>query len=242
MSDSPEGPGWWQASDGKWYPPEQAPGYQQPGAAPAGGAGGTDIGSVFTFAWNKFIQNIGEWIILWLIMVGAFVLYIILSIVIAVGGAAGGFSLRFNFVGIIVGLLWGALFGVILVAIAKAANMAALGQKVDVGAAFKLTGNNIIAGAVFGLIFGVLYSFCSIFGIAAFLLLGFVPVISAMDDKGADALSEAFNLATKNPAEGLLWNLIFGLLVVFLYAIGTPIGLLGGVYLVKSYRGEAVAP
>jgi len=26
MSDVSQGPGWWQASDGKWYPPEQAPG------------------------------------------------------------------------------------------------------------------------------------------------------------------------------------------------------------------------
>ena len=39
MSDYPEGPGWWQASDQKWYPPESFPGdapAQQPppGAAP----------------------------------------------------------------------------------------------------------------------------------------------------------------------------------------------------------------
>jgi len=32
MSDSSQGPGWWQASDGKWYPPEQAPGAQSGGA------------------------------------------------------------------------------------------------------------------------------------------------------------------------------------------------------------------
>src|SRR5688572_2115663 len=25
MSEQSQGPGWWQASDGKWYPPEQAP-------------------------------------------------------------------------------------------------------------------------------------------------------------------------------------------------------------------------
>ncbi len=39
MSDVPQGPGWWQASDGRWYPPEQFPGagaspqsaYPQPG-------------------------------------------------------------------------------------------------------------------------------------------------------------------------------------------------------------------
>ena len=35
MSDFSQGPGWWQASDGKWYPPEQAPG-GAPGGGPAG--------------------------------------------------------------------------------------------------------------------------------------------------------------------------------------------------------------
>lgn len=35
MSDAPQGPGWWQASDMKWYPPEAAPGAQPP-AAPQG--------------------------------------------------------------------------------------------------------------------------------------------------------------------------------------------------------------
>lgn len=30
MSDVSQGPGWWQASDGKWYPPHQQPGYQPP--------------------------------------------------------------------------------------------------------------------------------------------------------------------------------------------------------------------
>ena len=36
MSDVPQGPGWWQASDGKWYSPQQAPGYAPPGYAPPG--------------------------------------------------------------------------------------------------------------------------------------------------------------------------------------------------------------
>ena len=30
MSDVSEGPGWWQASDGKWYRPEQHPNYLPP--------------------------------------------------------------------------------------------------------------------------------------------------------------------------------------------------------------------
>jgi len=34
MSDVSQGPGWWQASDGKWYAPEQAPGYVPPPPPP----------------------------------------------------------------------------------------------------------------------------------------------------------------------------------------------------------------
>lgn len=35
MSSYGEGPGWWQASDGKWYPPQAAPAYQTyPGPPP----------------------------------------------------------------------------------------------------------------------------------------------------------------------------------------------------------------
>lgn len=49
MREQAEGPGWWQASDGKWYPPDQspAPGWWQasdgkwypPDQAPAAGGG-----------------------------------------------------------------------------------------------------------------------------------------------------------------------------------------------------------
>lgn len=41
MSDVPQGPGWWQASDGRWYPPAQFPagppagfGHPMPGMGP----------------------------------------------------------------------------------------------------------------------------------------------------------------------------------------------------------------
>ena len=30
VSEGAQGPGWWQASDGRWYPPEQHPQYQAP--------------------------------------------------------------------------------------------------------------------------------------------------------------------------------------------------------------------
>jgi hypothetical protein len=34
MSDTQQGPGWWQASDGKWYPPETHPSRQAPASMP----------------------------------------------------------------------------------------------------------------------------------------------------------------------------------------------------------------
>jgi hypothetical protein len=35
MTDRPQGPGWWQASDLKWYPPEQHANYVAPSSSPA---------------------------------------------------------------------------------------------------------------------------------------------------------------------------------------------------------------
>ena len=84
MSDTSQGPGWWQASDGKWYPPEQAPGYQPPAAGaavPASGGGDTgaaDIGDAFTFGWNKFIANVGPIIIALLV---GFLVLVVLTII-----------------------------------------------------------------------------------------------------------------------------------------------------------------
>ena len=39
MSDVSQGPGWWLASDGKWYPPHQYPGYWPPPPSAGGVAG-----------------------------------------------------------------------------------------------------------------------------------------------------------------------------------------------------------
>lgn len=44
MSDVSQGPGWWQASDGKWYPPEQAPQQAAPTGPPPGSAAGAGTG------------------------------------------------------------------------------------------------------------------------------------------------------------------------------------------------------
>ena len=243
MSDTSQGPGWWQASDGKWYPPEQAPGYQPPvagGGVPDGG-GGTDLGTTLGYAWNKFIQNIGEWVVLWLVILGITILFAVLSVALVAGSSMGGFSFRFNFLGIIIGIVAGVVQGVLLVIVAKGAAQATAGQKVDIGACFKLTTNNIIAGAIFGVAYGLLSSFCGLFGVIAFLFLGFVPILSALDDKGADAVGESINLSTSRANEAMVYWLIAWLITGLVCYLGAPIALIGGTYLVKRYRGEPVA-
>jgi hypothetical protein len=254
VSDSSQGPGWWQASDGKWYPPEQAPGYQPPSPAggpygapysggPAGGGGSTDIGSVLSYAWNKFVQNIGEWVILWLIVV---VISIIMGALVAAlafgGGFTGGFSgIRFSALGIVLGLISGAVTGVLIVVLAKAANQAVTGGRIDIGQCFQLTGNNIAAGVVFGLIFGVANSLCGLLAIPVFLLLGFLPILSAVEDKGAEAISESVSLATSRPAETMLLMLRGWFFTGCCFLIGTPVVAIGAVYLLKQYRGQPVS-
>jgi hypothetical protein len=79
MSDSQQGPGWWKASDGKWYPPEQAPAtaarppvtppstppgqlpppFAAPTGPPAGGGGSMDaaglVKSLYDFQFDHFV-------------------------------------------------------------------------------------------------------------------------------------------------------------------------------------------
>ena len=78
MSDSSQGPGWWQASDGKWYPPEQAPGAAPMPGTPGPPAAALDVGTALSYGWNKFTQYIGKVIIIVLVLVGVNVVFYVL--------------------------------------------------------------------------------------------------------------------------------------------------------------------
>lgn len=82
MSDSSQGPGWWQASDGKWYPPEQAPstsGGNPTSQQPGPGATTVNVGEALTYGWNKFTQNIGQ------LLVAAIVGFVIFAVLAIIG-------------------------------------------------------------------------------------------------------------------------------------------------------------
>lgn len=53
MSDHAQGPGWWQASDGKWYPPEQRPAWPPPEPGGEPGAGPDRPGDQPGVPWSR---------------------------------------------------------------------------------------------------------------------------------------------------------------------------------------------
>jgi uncharacterized RDD family membrane protein YckC len=77
MSNVSQGPGWWMASDQKWYPPESHPGYQPPPTYPAPS---TPHGGGESFYQNPYSRStagpalanyglrLGGWLIDWLIL------------------------------------------------------------------------------------------------------------------------------------------------------------------------------
>ena len=86
MSDVSQGPGWWQASDGKWYPPEQAqtaqavpppPAFSAP--APAAYPAGTGYAQPYGTGGNPGPlgkqENIGKQILLSIVTFGLYGIY-----------------------------------------------------------------------------------------------------------------------------------------------------------------------
>jgi uncharacterized membrane protein len=133
MSDTSQGEGWWQASDGKWYPPEQASPAATAGAGAAGGAqpvgaGGpaepATVGAAFNYGWLKFQQNLGVIIIAALIGFGILAVLFLIWFVAFAGLASASTDCSTSAVtgvttcdsnggGFVATLLVGATFGIL---------------------------------------------------------------------------------------------------------------------------------
>jgi hypothetical protein len=249
VSDASQGPGWWQASDGKWYPPEQAPGYQPPGAPAGGGAPGTiDVGALFQWSWAKFQANIQPLLILGAVVAGVPFLIALMSLFIS--GIAGT-------------ALWllsvAAGFVLALLTVQAGLEVATTGA-LDQQNMFKIKANlgNFILGAI-------LFSIAAFIGclllcvglIFVYLIFGLWSYVVVDEDAGAiQAFTRSKDLVL-GPGLGntfipMLLFLIFnsgsgflaggsrfaGLIGVFF----APFGALIGGYVFKSLKGEPIAP
>ena len=120
MSDTSQGPGWWQASDGKWYPPQQ-PGYWAPPPPPTSGMPLAPYPGAVPYAPGAAQPTNGFAIaslvlsIIWLVGLGS-LLAVIFGIVArrqirASGGRQGGDGLALA--GLLIGIL--GILGLVLV-------------------------------------------------------------------------------------------------------------------------------
>ena len=262
MSDTSQGPGWWQASDGKWYPPEQAPGYTAPapggpaGGPPAGGGapvpGGAapafDLGAAFTWTWAKFQENMQPLLILGAVVAGIPFLVNLITLFTN--------SLVIDLVMLLLVIILGFILPLLLT---QAVLKIARGETIDTGQMFALEGN--IGGYVLGaILFGILAFFglflCCIGYVLVWLIFGLWNFV--LVDRGVgpvEALSASKDL-TMGPGLGatflpmLVYMLIasLGTGVGYGFAFGTLIGVftlpfayLLGAYIYKTFSGQPVA-
>ena len=232
MSDAPQGPGWWQASDGKWYPPEQATGGQ---AAAGGGAGGgaLDIGTVLSYGWNKFIANIGDIIIIWLIVIAVQVIFnvssqVVDSVVISLGISVLGFIASM----------------IVQIGLIRVGLLVTAGEKVTPAAAFD-TANLapfIIASILYGVaVFIGFFALCVGAFIAAFLLWFYGYYVLDGNQDPVTSLKSSFELTTKNFGTVGLWALVAVALSCVTCGLAAPIVQIGSAYIYRTLNGQAVA-
>jgi len=255
VSDTPQGPGWWQASDGKYYPPEQAPGYTPAaasgapmGAAVAGPPGTVDIGAAFSWAMEKFQANLTPLLILGAVVAGVpWVMFLVSTF-------SGGI-IRFIF------SLLGTVAGVVLsILVVQASIEVADTGQLNQQTMFQVRGNiGSYVGA--GLLFTVAWLFgcllLCIGAVFAWLIFGLWAYANVDEGRGGmDALNRSKEL-TMGPGLGttfvpMLVFMVFNGSTMFLsfgFGIGgiigiffVPFGSLIGVYVWRALRGTPLAP
>lgn len=90
MTKNAQGPGWWQAADGNWYPPDMQPGY----APPARQAGSTAT-AASTVSAGKF--PVAAWV-----LVGGFAVFLIAAFLPARASGTAHFSVGHQFWNVLV--------------------------------------------------------------------------------------------------------------------------------------------
>jgi hypothetical protein len=231
VSDTPQGSDWWQASDGKWYPPEQAPGG---GASPAGGGGAVtlDVGAALSYGWNKFIQYIGQIIIIFLVIIGV---QVVLNIV---GQAVDSIvvSLLFSVISFIISMI-------LSVGLVRAALAITEGRTPEPSMLFSTDnlGPYILASILYGLLLLVGFALCVVW-IAVIFFLWFYGFFVVDQNMGpTDALGASFNMVKNNAGTVAVFMLVTIVLSVCTCGLAWPVLFIASAYVYKTLNGQPVA-
>ena len=246
MSDTSQGPGWWQASDGKWYPPEQAPGYQAPAADGGGAAGGAaagslDIGAAISYGWTKFVENIGVIIVIVLIIFGVQIVFNILRQVVA--GSFNSF-----FLGSIFGFTFWAigwfLYFMLSAGLIRAALAITRGEKPQTDMLFSTDrlGPFAMASIVVALLTFVGFFFCCIGAVVVMFFTYFYGFYVLDRDQGAtESVGSSFNVVKHNMGSVAGLVIILVLINIFTCGLGAGVTFIAGAYAYKTLNGDPVA-
>jgi len=238
MSDTSQGPGWWQASDGKWYPPESAPGAQQP-AASSGGR--LDIGEALSYGWNKFVANLSTMILIVIIIFG--VQLVLIALIFAL--QPSGFIASVIVTGLLLAL------GIFLVLMLEAGLIRASlaitdGSAPEASMMFKT--ERLVPFAI-GALLVALLSFVGFFVcciglivVRLFLLFwGFFILDPRRNDEPFDAIKNSFNLVSKNAGDVLVLAIVVGLLYYVTFGLAIAFTEISIGYAYRKLNGDPVA-
>lgn len=236
MSDTPQGPGWWQASDGKWYPPEQAPGAEAQGGygVPAGAGGqAPDIGTALSYGWNKFLANIGDIIVIWLIVIAVNVVFNVI-----------GFGISSSLIRAAVNILAFVASMVVQIGLIRVGLLITSGQKVSPQAAFSTEnlGPFIIASLIYGL--AVMVGFCALCVgaiIVGFLFWFYGYYVLDQNQDPVASLKSSLALTTGNFGTVGVFAIIAIVLNIFTCGLAAPVVQIATAYMYRTLNGQAVA-
>ncbi len=242
MSDTSQGPGWWQASDGKWYPPEQAPsGGGGGGGVAAYGVGGDgfNIGDALSYGWSKFVQYIGQIIVIVLII---FVIQIVFSGVSQVLFGRGGVGgLAVGTIVWVIGLIVGLVIQAGLIRVGLAVTR---GETPEVGMLFETAnlGPFIVATILVGLLYLVGFIACCIGAVAvAIFMLFYGYFVLDKSAQPVDSITSSFNLVKDNFGTVLGFAIIVFVLNLITCGLAVGVTQIATAYAYKKLTGQPVA-
>jgi len=236
MSDTSQGPGWWQASDGKWYPPEQAS-----GAAPQPSAARLDVGAALSYGWEKFVANLSTMILIVIIFFGVQLIFNLLINFVRPSGLFAGLFVT----GLIVAI--GIFVGFMVEAgLVRAALAITDGRPPEASMMFS---TERLAPFAIGAIIVALLSFVGILAccigyivVRLFLLFwAFFVLDSKRNQEPVDAIKNSFNLVSKNAGDVLVFAIVIVLINVVTCGLAIGITEIATGYAYRQLNGDPVA-
>jgi hypothetical protein len=236
MSDTPQGEGWWQASDGKYYPPEQAP---VGGGGTAGPA--VDIGTALSYGWNKFIKYLGQIVVIVLVILAVNIVLVVLGNIIV--GTIDNAALSAVLNGLFTVIRW---FITLLLAagVIRAALAITRGEAPEASMLFQT--DNLVPYIIGSIIVSVLtflgfFVFCIGALIVMFFTYFYGFFIIDRGEDGWQGTKSSYEMVKNNAGTVLVYVIVATVLNLITCGLAVGVTYIAGAYVYKTLNGESVA-